>query len=961
MSWLLRFLATLAVAILAVQAPRWWTRALPQADQQCRVDGADELSVAAPPLRLATVDGGPSFREALVDRHELRPDRRFLIALALADCLVSGREPEELRGAYRAGRWTLQQRREELGSLPALPDFGDALSLISRRVRASAAASGVLPGTAEIAELEDLRARIDAMQPAELPEALERIDQLWTSGRKSAGVLELAARGLVFLTLLSDDRLDLTDTLAGRAMATLVLAREVGGADLRQEEALLALKMDYGSHAAAVARTLPEDDPVRLFVLGDEQGLRELAERPAAGGLTRQLAERGLAATSPRPGDLGGDLSLPPFVPASFRLALYVATYIVEQNGLDPASSATRFEQQVAERTRHLGGPFLNADTYAAYLSAAFYSEIYREASRRLGGRQRGGGSIERQLGGADGLAAELRRWYVHLESPQPAELEADLRQLDLLGPAALRRTLDALVDALQNADPARQKGAAHALASRLDSRISHQSMLASLAGSHLNDPGTRERLYMRIAEIAGLQEPRVDAWLAMYRRDARALSAIAFDSNASPDLRIYALELAAARDVLEDSEIRAGFRGLVSAAPLDWDVRAAFLEYLEDEGDVDAGIELVRDWLERSGAPRGFPTIFARTAMARLLQLRGDLDQALRWVEPVLSSRQNGAIGRAALIQAERRVEAEATALAVRAVESYPNSVWSRSVLAEVHWRLGRPQGAAEVVRGALPMLGANGWGEIVRAFVDAFHNRDVEPTAEAMEALRSAGIPTYLLIGLASGLRRRGRADLAFELTSRYGPSGSVEGLWWMVHAYGHLAEAEGEVRANAWYRSRMSPGIATAASMFMFSEGQPDLLWSAIPDPGATSDAPWVWLMRAAAFTRWGGDEQQRNRLLDHFADEVENPYHRIGRYLMGLDSEADVLAVATGPDRLCEVAYYVALKAEAEGRMEDAIAWYRVVLDTGLMREGEYRWALDALGSWVAEARSLHAIQ
>lgn len=958
MSWLLRFIATLAVAILAVLAPRWWTRALPPADQQCLVDGSDDLRVAPPPLRLATVEDGSSFREALADRHELRPDRRFLIALALADCLLSGSDPGELRGEYRAGRWTLVQRRAELGSLPALPDFGDALSLISRRVRKSAAASAFeLGSAAEIVEMEALRARIDEMQPAELPKALERIDQLWTSGGKSAEVLELAARGLVFLTLLSDDRLDLTDTLAGRAMVTLVMAREIGGADLRQEEALLALKMDYGSHAAAIARSLPEDDPVRLFVLGDEQGLRGLAERPGADGLTRQLAGRGLAATSPELGDPGDDLSLPPFVPTSFRLALYVAAYIVEQNGLDPASTAAGFEQQVAERNRHLGGPFLNADTYHAYLSGAFYSEIYREASRRLGGRERGGGSIERRLGGADGLAAELSRWYMHLESPNPAELEADLQELDLLGPTALRRTLDAL----QSVDPARQKRAAHALASRLDSRISHQFMLASLSGSHLYDPRTRERLYRRIAEVAGLQKPRVDAWLAMYRRDARALAAIAFDPNASPDLRIYALELAASRDVLEDSEIRTGFRGLVSAAPLDWDVREAFLEYLEDEDDVDASIELVRDWLERSGEPRGFPTIFARTAMARLLQARGDLDRALEWVEPVVSSGQNGAIGRAALIQAERRVEAEATAFAVRAVEFYPNSVWSRSVLAEVHWRLGRPEAAAEVVRGALPILGANGWSEIVRAFADAFHDRPVAPTAAAMEALRSAGIPTYLLIGLGDGLERRGRADLAFELTSRYGPGGSLEGLWWTARAYGHLAEAEGEVRASEWYTSQISPGIATAASMFMFNEGHPHLLWSAIPNPEATSDAPWVWLMRAAAFTRWGGDERHRNRLLEHFADDVDNPYHRIGRYLMDLDSEADVLAVATEPDRLCEVAYYVALRAEAEGRMEDAIAWYRVVLDTGLGREGEYRWALAALASWVAEARSLRASQ
>ena len=77
-------------------------------------------------------------------------------------------------------------------------------------------------------------------------------------------------------------------------------------------------------------------------------------------------------------------------------------------------------------------------------------------------------------------------------------------------------------------------------------------------------------------------------------------------------------------------------------------------------------------------------------------------------------------------------------------------------------------------------------------------------------------------------------------------------------------------------------------------------------------------------------------------------------------VGLEDQAQVLSLVTQPNRLCEVAYYVGLKAEAEGRIEDAIAWYRVVLDTGLMQEGEYRWALDALWSWASRARSIASL-
>jgi hypothetical protein len=39
--------------------------------------------------------------------------------------------------------------------------------------------------------------------------------------------------------------------------------------------------------------------------------------------------------------------------------------------------------------------------------------------------------------------------------------------------------------------------------------------------------------------------------------------------------------------------------------------------------------------------------------------------------------------------------------------------------------------------------------------------------------------------------------------------------------------------------------------------------------------------------------------------------------------------------------CEVSYYIGLKAQSEGRCEDASDWYRISVETGLINNGEYR--------------------
>ncbi len=79
--------------------------------------------------------------------------------------------------------------------------------------------------------------------------------------------------------------------------------------------------------------------------------------------------------------------------------------------------------------------------------------------------------------------------------------------------------------------------------------------------------------------------------------------------------------------------------------------------------------------------------------------------------------------------------------------------------------------------------------------------------------------------------------------------------------------------------------------------------------------------------------------------------------MGRYLVGLATEAEMLGLAKTPDRRCEVAYYLGVRARAEGRYEDASEWFLVAVATGQTLEGEYTWATDQLANWAGTRQSL----
>jgi hypothetical protein len=106
--------------------------------------------------------------------------------------------------------------------------------------------------------------------------------------------------------------------------------------------------------------------------------------------------------------------------------------------------------------------------------------------------------------------------------------------------------------------------------------------------------------------------------------------------------------------------------------------------------------------------------------------------------------------------------------------------------------------------------------------------------------------------------------------------------------------------------------------------------------------------VWLLRAAASLRRGGDDPHRPELLEHLRAHDDGTWAQtLARHLMDLASYDAVRAAAETPGQEWQTAYYLGVKARAEGEAGAASEWWQAALDPSEGAGPEARWALAAL--------------
>ncbi len=966
-------------------------------------------------------------RAALARRYRLGPDRRFLGAVAQVHHLISGEPLQTVRVLPLDSTWVVQYGAELVGELPDQPSFSDAATLLADWAdRVNTAHPLTLTALAGDDPTAATPAALDRFTAPAVVHALQQLDWSWGKGAHPAVFLPWAARGLVLLTIQGIDRLDLADRTTSQALATVAVARQLTGSTLSEERALLASAMGYTADAAIIAGELPSVNPIRLYL---EQRAPELAAaaRAAPGDLLLQFLALELGARQmdfPQwKTELRNHPALPPYRIAALHSGLGLNRFesnaalgpvvaleslselwqtagmavqdsvlsrmvgalgtddstayarAVRAFGVDVGGLVSRFEGDLAALGGAYPGPFLDAPTWSAWLRGSFYGGVEAIALHQLDGR----GSLPESQQLLDALAAdttevsaELARWYGHLVDQlagksNPQDLLDDLRDLRQLGGTAHARTFEAFVGAITPGNP-RGVEAAERLTARLDSRVENLLLFADVARLQLLDLPLTGRLGHRILALSGAADPALPTWVATMIHDTATLQA-QYRNRALPvSVRAGALGSLLYDSLLTQDQVNVAYHELMAADPDDWDVRGDYVRYLIDHLATSDAEAIVTAWLARHGPANGFDYIFARTALAHVLQAEGQVEDAWRALVPVLPSWQGGALGRGVSILRQAGRNEEALELANALVDRYPDQAYARAELAGCLWRLGRMDDAAKALNQLGYLRGPLEWrDEVGRVFVEELGN-DPRGAGDAARALRAnGGLPQHVE-ELALAAARRHRYDLAFQLESSLEPiPGSLGSLQFPVRAYGYLKESKSPEEALAWLRGAIAEYPPEMAVMAVYGERQDRLLWEYAQHSSILADS-WVWSIRAAASLRGTPLPPERQAVLDGYYDSIfrrawavplsylmlpQARYVQEGRVMLGRTSDASLLRVSRSLRARSEAAWSVALRAEHEGRLQDASDWYRVVVELGDVQSGENYWSRNRLYRWMTD--------
>ncbi|GBC79585.1 hypothetical protein HRbin09_00807 [bacterium HR09] len=216
--------------------------------------------------------------------------------------------------------------------------------------------------------------------------------------------------------------------------------------------------------------------------------------------------------------------------------------------------------------------------------------------------------------------------------------------------------------------------------------------------------------------------------------------------------------------------------------------------------------------------------------------------------------------------------------------------------------------------------------------------------------------------LITLAHESARLGDVELAFVVAEKaVWPPGRPDLLF---EAYRYLRQLKGKRAALEWLQERLKVEPWNRVSYECWDSESYEVLWDLLPPQPQGDGAERVWIQRAAALAL-GFDPGRKNRelVLSEFSKPSSDPNGALVRYLLGVATpKEEEMLFSTRFSRRDggELAFYLGLKAQAEGRCSEAARWYRVAVERLPFVSYQYRWAYSRLYAWwswdlpVAEA-------
>ena len=940
-------------------------------------------------------------KKALYDSYRLRPDGRFLRALVDIDRILSGSASEnQVKATFNDGRWDLTYREQKLGSVPEFPDFKDCLDVLIQFAQEMARRNAIRWDHSESQVRADTATH--ELDVSELLSSARDIDGAWRKGRRSSRDLKDLTRIFSRLAILSLDRMEIADSVFARAWAILGMSRAFSDDRIAGEEALVADALGYTRHAENLARDLPAADPVRLFLLREDGALRAMAYENEAPmevrflyllrlGRLKDVDEWGQAGNGllPDPSyafflvrtglelrDFNVNRSLPNMLPMALQLAMSDIEPPVPgpsseapeglSMAMDAAAMAT-FERDLAKNQPLYAGPFVDGNLYADYHRSFLFSGLHVLGLFYVDSLFSVPAAKEylESLGEPETeLLADFKCWYDHIVSTRAGEIDLNILVEDIMLPGPFGgsvrfRSRKAIGWAGLDSRDTRLMAGSRGLVANLDSRLSHRVILQDLARHRLWDLRIEESVTAALVSHSSSLDYDQRVELAVFEGDQGTLVSMLESERVPAPLKADILGHLENLG-MEDAKLRPWYERLVQENPREWDVIRPYVDYLEEAEDYSSARAVVDLWLQQADGSEGFDFIGAHTAMGRLYYKEGRYEEGFKAVEPVISSYQGDALGWATrLLTGLGRMD-EALDLGQKAVKRYPSAIWIRTNLAEVYWRSGEYDKASKVIVEKPNELDSSDLGSFVGwRFREVFSDSPRETILAAFEAMRAAGLKNWQLRYFGRAFWWEDDYETAFLLENSIPLAEKDNQFEYNLERYMILRDWKGKPEAIEWLRERTTQKENLSNSHTLNGYGELELLWDLVTDLSEVREPHYLWLLRATALL-WEEtpNKEHQAELLRYYSDATNpNIQHYMGRHVMGLIDENEILQYTKDRFRRGAVPYYLAIKAFSEGRFVDASDWLRVSVETEVNEVGERMWSLELLKRWSSKRKSL----
>ncbi|MCC6694965.1 MAG: tetratricopeptide repeat protein [Candidatus Hydrogenedentes bacterium] len=984
---------------------------------------AKEDTAGQTPIREKGVNAGPSaslpaqqaislpaFQSSIADRYRLRPDLRFIEAVARIHQFITGEASGSVEVRFADGRWEVIYDAKAVGALPEFPRFADGMGLLESWTRSCLAAHGMTLGNAVPQEkLEEIEHSLDGFSPYHLCEAGKQINAAWTQHGADARLLDAAARMHTLLAIQQLDSLGAFEAQQARALAFLALAKAAAGPSLARYEALLASELGYANHAKDTARTLELEDPVRLIVSLRYAQLRERADESSLNPLEKFLCMKALGTSSNTERVLDyanrlladdATLDLPVCkaalaseayvvldvmsraLPAGATLALAQVTgQEVLPDGTkesqakalrnlkkDPLELARDMDAYAVEADRAFTGPILLADAVSDFYRGCFVAGLAEQGIYLLyrSVDVPSAKSLAAYFGKFHGtFAEELGPWYLGLvelkegaRAPR-ANVEV-LRRLSHIGTAGLIQAFGAMEGRYPYSRPENFE-CIEFFASRLDTRPQSRMELGDQMMEVLYDPAEMERLYVSaLAEVSPASLSSA-AWFASYNGDGGKLRELAAMKHATPYVRSTILEYQAQLDGENVKVLSGDHADLIRQFPDEWTVYESYYDYLFQRKRYDEARTIMRTWLGRDIETYDLQDIFAFCNVGETYFEQEKYQEALDAIEPVIDSAafRVRALRARALAQLGRKAEAiDAGRFVVDRFRSTPLAV---SILLRVYYTFGQDDEAKALILDNANILGYHDYRQHVWPVLIDIVGKDPARLRHIAVGLVESHLEGEGLRGLASAVGKIDQHKIAIELYRKefeVNPNASSV----LIYAYDHFDKLGQQEEGRKWIMANVPEKSRSLFAAEILLDKHHELLWDVIPNADANPHAEYVWLYRAAAAAQAGPQNDPHYQdLVAHLNAADASYYNELCRVLVGLSPEEKAYGIATNLDQVCETACYLGIMCAQQGRFEDAVRWFRTSVETRRFNNTEYHWAYDKLLLIAGENRSLKRLK